>query len=305
MDLLQQLIRIFAENGYVAVFIALMICGAGLPLPEDMTLVAGGVIAGLGYANVHAMFALAMFGVLLGDSAIFLLGHHYGARIMQWRFVARILTPSRYAKVQEKFGRYGNRMLFFARFLPGMRTTVYLTAGMTHRVSFARFLLLDTPGRADQRADLGVPGLFRRRQSPMADALDAPRPGQPLDSGRHRRCWCCWWPGGDIAVARAATRTESPHVAAPLPAGPFTLALLATLALASLLPCRGATAGVLGPRHRWRHRAAVLSARRQAAAHGDHAGADALAPAPDRFRQHLRAVSPARPGAAAARSCAC
>jgi membrane protein DedA with SNARE-associated domain len=34
-------------------------------------------------------------------------------------------------------------MLFIARFLPGMRTTVYLTAGMTHRVSFLRFLLLD------------------------------------------------------------------------------------------------------------------------------------------------------------------
>jgi len=144
MDLLQQLIRIFAENGYIAVFIALMICGAGLPLPEDITLVAGGVIAGLGYANVHAMFALAMFGVLLGDAGIFLLGHHYGARILQWRFVARVLTPSRYAMVQEKFARYGNRMLFFARFLPGMRTTIYLTAGTTHRVSFLRFLLIDT-----------------------------------------------------------------------------------------------------------------------------------------------------------------
>ena len=144
MDLLERLITIFAENGYVAVFIALMICGAGLPLPEDITLVAGGVIAGLGYANVHAMFALAMFGVLLGDSGIFLLGHYYGSRIRKWRFVARVLTPERYAKVQEKFDRYGNRMLFFARFLPGMRTTVYLTAGTTHRVSFARFLIIDT-----------------------------------------------------------------------------------------------------------------------------------------------------------------
>ncbi len=144
MDLLQQLVTIFAENGYEAVFIALMICGAGLPLPEDITLVAGGVIAGLGYANVHTMFALAMFGVLLGDCAIFLLGHHYGARILQWRFVARVLTPARYVKVQEKFDQYGNRMLFFARFLPGMRTTVYLTAGTTHRVSFLRFLLIDT-----------------------------------------------------------------------------------------------------------------------------------------------------------------
>ena len=143
MDLLQQLVTIFAENGYLAVFIALMICGAGLPLPEDITLVAGGVIAGLGYANVHAMVALAMFGVLLGDCAIFLLGYRHGARILQWRFVARILTPARYAKVQEKFHRYGNRVLFIARFLPGRRTTIYLTAGMTHRVSFLRFLLLD------------------------------------------------------------------------------------------------------------------------------------------------------------------
>ncbi|HVC16836.1 MAG TPA: DedA family protein [Rhodanobacter sp.] len=144
MDLLQQLITIFTENGYIAVFIALMICGAGLPLPEDITLVAGGVIAGLGYANVHTMFALSMFGVLLGDAGIFLLGHHYGARMLKWRLVAHVLTPSRYASVQHKFDRYGNRMLFFARFLPGMRTTIYVTAGTTHRVSFLRFLLIDT-----------------------------------------------------------------------------------------------------------------------------------------------------------------
>jgi len=45
--------------------------------------------------------------------------------------------------VQEKFARYGNRLLFLARFLPGMRTAVYITAGTTHRVSFLRFFLLD------------------------------------------------------------------------------------------------------------------------------------------------------------------
>ncbi len=143
MELLERLVTVFAENGYFAVFIALLLCGAGVPLPEDITLVAGGVIAGLGYANVHVMFAVAMVGVLAGDSAMFLLGHHYGARILQWRLVARVLTPERYAKVQQKFERYGNRLMFFARFLPGMRTAVYITAGSTHRVSFLRFFLLD------------------------------------------------------------------------------------------------------------------------------------------------------------------
>jgi membrane protein DedA with SNARE-associated domain len=143
MELLERLVTVFAENGYLAVFIALLLCGAGVPLPEDISLVAGGVIAGLGYANVHVMFAIGMAGVLVGDAGMFLLGHHYGARILQWRLVARVLTPARYAKVQEKFERYGNRLMFFARFLPGMRTAVFITAGTTHRVSFLRFFLLD------------------------------------------------------------------------------------------------------------------------------------------------------------------
>ncbi len=144
MDLLERLIAIFAENGYVAVWIALMICGLGLPLPEDVTLVAGGVIAGLGYANVHAMFALCMVGVLLGDATVFMLGRHYGERMLKWRWVARMLPPQRYAMVQHKFARYGNRVLFVARFLPGMRTTIYAAAGATRRVSLLRFLLIDT-----------------------------------------------------------------------------------------------------------------------------------------------------------------
>ena len=94
MDLLERLIDIFGQNGYLAVFIALLLCGAGIPLPEDITLVAGGVITGLGYGNVHTMFMVSMVGVLLGDSTMFLLGRKYGTRVLKVRFVARLLTPS-------------------------------------------------------------------------------------------------------------------------------------------------------------------------------------------------------------------
>jgi len=143
MDLLERLITFFAEHGYSAVFTALLLCGAGLPLPEDITLVAGGVIAGLGYADVHTMAAVTMVGVLAGDAGMFLLGHHYGVRMLQWKPIAWLMPPRRYAQMQDKFTRYGNRLMFFARFLPGMRTAVYITAGATHRVGFWRFLLLD------------------------------------------------------------------------------------------------------------------------------------------------------------------
>ena len=143
MHFLDQLIRLFAENGYLAVFRVLLVSGFGVPIPEDVSLVAGGIIAGLGYADPRAMCAVGMAGVMFGDSMMFLVGRHFGVRAMRLRWVAHVLTPRRYAMVQAKFDRYGNRLMFVARFLPGLRTAVFLTAGMTHRVSFLRFVALD------------------------------------------------------------------------------------------------------------------------------------------------------------------
>ncbi|WP_022652927.1 DedA family protein [Aquaspirillum serpens] len=143
MDILQLLTDFFTNYGYAAVFFVLLICGFGVPIPEDVTLVAGGIISGLGYTNVHTMFAVGMAGVLVGDATMFTIGRVYGTKVMQVRFVARYLTEERFMAVQEKFAKYGNWVLFVARFLPGLRSPIFLTAGMTRRVSFWRFLLMD------------------------------------------------------------------------------------------------------------------------------------------------------------------
>lgn len=146
--MLDTLVHLFTQYGYHAVFITLMICGFGLPVPEDITLAAGGVIAGLGYANEHVMVAVGIGGVLAGDTLMFVLGRIYGERLLRFRYVAMLLTPQRYALVQAKFARYGNRLMFVARFLPGLRSPIYLTAGMTRRVSFIRFFLMDSAAAA-------------------------------------------------------------------------------------------------------------------------------------------------------------
>ncbi len=135
--------QFFIQFGYWAVFLVLVLCGFGIPIPEDVTLVAGGVISGLGYTNVHIMFAVGMSGVLVGDGIMFMLGKHFGSDILKFRLVRRLLNPKRYAQVQQKFDRYGNRVLFVARFLPGLRSPIFLTAGMSGKVSFWQWLLMD------------------------------------------------------------------------------------------------------------------------------------------------------------------
>lgn len=143
MTVFNALLPIFTEYGYIAVFVMLLICGFGVPLPEDVTLVTGGVIAGLGYANEHNMVAVGLAGVMLGDGLIFLGGRLFGDSITRVRFFKKLLTPERYCAVQNKFSQYGRWVMFVARFLPGLRTPVFLTAGMTRRVSLPTWFLMD------------------------------------------------------------------------------------------------------------------------------------------------------------------
>lgn len=143
MEVLQFLMPIFTEYGYVAVFVMLLICGFGVPVPEDVTLVTGGVIAGLGYADVHTMFAVGMAGVLVGDGLIYGLGRLFGPKLMHAPGLRRVLTAERYLAAQGAFARYGKWVMFVARFLPGLRTPVFFAAGMSKRVPVYVWFLMD------------------------------------------------------------------------------------------------------------------------------------------------------------------
>ena len=143
MEVFNFLMPIFTEYGYIAVFVMLLICGFGVPVPEDVTLVTGGVIAGLGYADPHLMFAVGMAGVMIGDGLMFTLGRVYGQRMQTLPGFRWVLTPERFEKAQQAFQKYGKWVMFVARFLPGLRTPVFFSAGMSRRVSFTTWFVMD------------------------------------------------------------------------------------------------------------------------------------------------------------------
>lgn len=143
MAVFDALLPIFTQYGYLAVFLMLLICGFGIPIPEDVTLVTGGVIAGMGFADVNTMVFVGLAGVLVGDGIMFGLGRRHGPRIANSRFFSKILTPERFEQAQDKFQKYGKWVMFVARFLPGLRTPVFFAAGMTKRVPFYIWLLMD------------------------------------------------------------------------------------------------------------------------------------------------------------------
>ena len=138
----------YQDYSYAIVFAILIGCGFGLPIPEDVVLVSGGIMSGLGDEEHHLthlawMLTISFAGVLGGDGTMYMLGRIFGYRIQRFRPMRAILPPSRFAKIQKLFNRYGIWVLFVARFLPVLRSPTFLCAGMSRRVGFFKFLLMD------------------------------------------------------------------------------------------------------------------------------------------------------------------
>lgn len=123
-------------------FLVLLLCGLGLPVPEDIVLVSAGALGEIDGRTWMEVSALMYAGVMLGDSTIFLAGRFFGARLRGSRWFQRYFSEKKQAKVEDLFDRYHSWVLFVGRFLPGLRAPIFFTAGST-RVKFWKFFFFD------------------------------------------------------------------------------------------------------------------------------------------------------------------
>lgn len=127
---------------YTILFGMLILCGFGLPVPEDIILITGGYLAYEEYLNVHIMVFIGMIGVLLGDAVIFFLGRKFGKKLLKLGFIKRIFTEAKQEKASRYFHKYGNKIFFIARFLPGLRAPIYFMGGSL-KAKFSVFFFND------------------------------------------------------------------------------------------------------------------------------------------------------------------
>jgi membrane protein DedA with SNARE-associated domain len=140
--LVEFLLNFYGPTPYLIIFGVLLICGLGVPLPEDITLFVGGVISYYGITDVWTMIAVCLAGVLIGDSIIFILGATYGQKLTKKWLFHKLLPDERLEAVKEKFHKRGNKLIFAARFMPGFRAPIFFSAGTLH-LPFRVFLFYD------------------------------------------------------------------------------------------------------------------------------------------------------------------
>ena len=132
---------------YPALLLTLVAASLGVPIPEDVPLIAAGVLLAQQPSVTHwiGTLAFALLGVMCGDVILYVLGGRWGPGVYEHRWVRRLITPNRFETMSRKFNRYGAWMCFFGRFFMGVRAAMCLTAGVT-RFPFWRFVLADLAG---------------------------------------------------------------------------------------------------------------------------------------------------------------
>ncbi len=140
--LLVYLTNLSSNVAYLIIFGILLACGIGLPLPEDIPLIATGYLIWDGTMNWAPALAVTVAGVLFGDTLLFYLGRKVGKRILRQHKFQTVFPPHRVRRAGAYFRKYGDKLIFFARFVAGLRAVVFFMAGSL-KVRYSRFLLLD------------------------------------------------------------------------------------------------------------------------------------------------------------------
>jgi len=126
---------------YLLIFGILVACGLGFPLPEDIPLIATGYLIWDQTLTWFGGIGVTILGVLIGDSILFLIGNRLGAKILNKK-KNPLFPPKRVRRAKAYFRKYGPKVVFFARFVAGLRAVVFFMAGSMH-MKFRTFILLD------------------------------------------------------------------------------------------------------------------------------------------------------------------
>src|SRR5688572_2341424 len=107
------------------ILLVLVAGGVGAPIPEDLTLIAAGIVAHRGAAPLPHAVLVGVAGVVCADWLIYLIGRRYGRSIVQKPLAARLFEARRLESVRASVERQGARAVFAARFVFGARLVTF------------------------------------------------------------------------------------------------------------------------------------------------------------------------------------
>lgn len=142
MDTLLQLMESY---GYIAMFMAMALENANIPIPSEVVLGFAGFLISQQIFSFWTTFAVACVAGLVGSVISYWLGS-YGGRPLLLKYGKYIFFNERkFRMAEDLFNKYGGIAVIICRCLPGVRTFISFPAGVA-RYPFWKFAIFTVIG---------------------------------------------------------------------------------------------------------------------------------------------------------------
>ncbi|MEE8488553.1 MAG: DedA family protein [Gemmatimonadota bacterium] len=125
------------EVAYVLVGVGAAIENVFPPVPSDLVVLAGGILAERGFLRADIVFLVAWLSNLALALGVYLAAYRYGAELFSTRWGHWLLRPAQLQRMSEFYDEYGTITVLVSRFFPVFRVLVPAFAGIS-RLGFWR-----------------------------------------------------------------------------------------------------------------------------------------------------------------------
>lgn len=156
-DLTDWIEDVSANWWFLLVIFAVALLDSVIPIvPSETTVIIGGVAAGAGNQNLALVILAGALGAFCGDNLAYTIGDRFRPMVGRWanRKAGR---ASKLDRAGAQIRRRGGMLLITARFIPGGRTLLTISSGITHqpRLWFAAWIAVAAVVWASYAAILG------------------------------------------------------------------------------------------------------------------------------------------------------
>lgn len=141
----ERVVAQLAPWGFWGIFVGMLMDCACIPLPSELVLALGGLLAYRGHMTFGQALMAAQLGSLVGAAMAYVVGR-WGGRPLLERYGGWLMISEQELAASDRwFARSGEWTVLLARLLPGARTLISIPAGVAG-MDFSRFLLCSLLG---------------------------------------------------------------------------------------------------------------------------------------------------------------
>jgi hypothetical protein len=100
---------------YLGIFVVLLLGSLGVPIPEEMPIIAAAVLSHEGIVRWWCVLPVCLLGVLSGDMVLYWVGRHWGEQVFNWRLVRLVLSAAREQWLKAAYRRHALKTVVMVR----------------------------------------------------------------------------------------------------------------------------------------------------------------------------------------------